>query len=250
MRATKPMADALDDREALRSLLDSTQAVLFDFDGPVCDLFAGRPTTCVADKIKAETRRAWGALDQDVEDCHDAHGVLRRLREAWDRPAPTSRSCQPLEWAEAAVTMHEYAAVTSAEPAAGVVGCVDLLLDLGRRLMIVSDTAEGPVREYLERAGLEAKFEAVRGRDPHDARRVKPDPDCLIRSLNHLGLPPDSCLFIGDQLTDLMAARSASIRFLGYARDEERATAMRRAGADGVVASHAPVMDAARLLLS
>jgi len=79
---------------------------------------------------------------------------------------------------------------------------------------------------------------------------MKPDADVVLRALEDLdGLAPSRALLVGDQLTDLRAAKSAGVRFLGYTHDRKRRQQMRRNGADGVVSSHAPVIAAARGLL-
>ncbi|MZE77976.1 hypothetical protein GTY57_13445, partial [Streptomyces sp. SID5475] len=45
------------DPAALGALLASVKCVLFDFDGPVCDLFARHPAPDVADTMRARLRR-------------------------------------------------------------------------------------------------------------------------------------------------------------------------------------------------
>lgn len=226
-------------------------AVLLDFDGPVCDLFGDVPTAHIAEEIKVMARLEWGALDRKVEDCDDSHGILQRLRDMLDGEAPAVRSRVPLGLANTIVTGHEYAAVNSAVQAPDVENLLDALLDLGKRLVIVSNNAEEPVWHYLKHAGLESKFFAVHGRDPGEPRRMKPDPDVVLRALKDLdGLDPSRALLVGDQLTDLRAAKSAGVRFLGYTQDRKRRQQMRRNKADGVVSSHAPVIAAARELLN
>jgi phosphoglycolate phosphatase len=221
--------------------------VLFDFDGPVCDLFRGASTRDVAEEIKRAAQRHWGDLDPNVRACDDSHGILLHLRDMYDR-RPGSR--RPLELAEGIVTRQETRAVGQATPTPHLGTLVDLLLELGMRLAIVSNNAEQPIRTYLELHGLDAKFEGIFGRDREDARRMKPDPHCVKRAREHLCLPAASCLVVGDQLTDLKAARSAGTCFLGHVQDEERAGDLRLSGADFVVSSHLPVIEAARKLLA
>ncbi|WP_270891966.1 HAD family hydrolase [Streptomyces sp. DHE17-7] len=100
----------------------------------------------------------------------------------------------------------------------------------------------------MGRLGLEPKFDGVFGRSPHDARLMKPHPDCVHRALRHLALPSSDCLLVGDQLTDLDAARSAGTGFLGLTRAAERARQMAERGADAVVSSYLPVLRAADAL--
>ncbi|MFJ4084777.1 HAD family hydrolase [Streptomyces iakyrus] len=243
------MTDATADEDALVRLLGPTRAVLFDFDGPVCDLFGGASTRDVAEEVKRAAQRHWGTLDPDVSACTDSHGILLKLRDMYDRPSRPPRCRRPLDLAEGIVAQQEAGAVGRATPAPYVEEVVDALLGLGMRLVMVSNNAEEPIRTYLEAHGLDAKFEGVFGRDPDDARRMKPDPDCIKRARQHLGLPAASCLMVGDQLTDLKAARSAGTCFLGYTEDEGRAEEMRRSGADFVVSSHLTVLAGTRRLL-
>ncbi|MFD2691594.1 HAD family hydrolase [Streptomyces phyllanthi] len=252
MAVTRPTSDGADDAAALRELLSETQAVLFDFDGPVCDLFGGVPTSHIAREIKDMAREEWGALDQEVEDCDDSHGVLRHLRDMVDRREADSLDRAPLEKADGILTRHEYAAVRSARLTPHLDTLLDALRDLGKRLVVVSNNAEGPVRDYLGRQGIEARFEAVCGRDPYEPRLMKPDPYLVMLALEGLGgVDPARALMIGDQVTDLKAARAAGVRFLGYTGDANRAQEMREMrlrDADPVVRSHAPVIAACALL--
>ncbi|MCZ4510177.1 HAD family hydrolase [Streptomyces sp. ActVer] len=234
---------------ALRQLLHGVDAVFFDFDGPLCDLFGQKPTAHIAEEIKVMARLEWGALDRDVEDCHDSHGILHRLRDMLDG-TPAQRCREPLDEANTIVTRYEYEAVNSAVQAPDVEPLLDVLLDLRKRLVVVSNNAEDPVQQYLKRADLQSRFEAVCGRDPHEPRRMKPHPDAVRRALTAVGdMDPAKALLVGDQLTDLQAARAAGIRFLGYTQNKRRRRQMKRNGADGVVASHASVLVAARALV-
>ncbi|MEU6776366.1 HAD family hydrolase [Streptomyces sp. NPDC046759] len=242
------MGGPLDESVALRRLIRRARAVLLDFDGPVTDLFGDEPTAPVADEIKDVVRGIWGDLDRDVEECDDSHGILRHLRNMFDRPAATPRDPRALSEAEAIVTRHEYTAVKRAEPAPGAVELVEALAGIGLRLVIVSNNSDGPVREFLENNGLQSRFEAVVGRDPYELRHMKPDPYPVHRALAILDLPAAQTLLIGDQLTDLRAARAAGTAFLGHTPSAEGARQMGNQGAQAVVRTHAPLIAAARSL--
>lgn len=250
------MTDATDDQDALLRLLADTRAVLFDFDGPVCDLFRGVPTDDVAEQVKEAARPYWGwrdpedrgRLDPDVESCDDSHGILRCLRDMYERPALKKLSPEPLELAELIVTEQETKALRAAVQAPHIVTLVDLLRELGMRLVVVSNNAEGPISTYLQQPDFHRKFEGVFGRDPHDARRMKPEPHCVVRALEHLGLPASSCIVIGDQLTDLKASLAAGTCFVGYTQEEIRAREMKQGGANAVVSTHSSLITAAEKL--
>ncbi|MFI8948029.1 HAD family hydrolase [Streptomyces sp. NPDC053750] len=236
--------ETVDDPAALLRAFGSVRAVLFDFDGPVCDLFAGSTTMDVAEQVKRMARQYWGPLDPSVDKCTDSHGILGPLREMYERSVRRP-SALPLKLAEVAVTALERRAVRTAVPTPHLHAFVDLLLARGKRLVVVSNNAEGPIRDCLGRLGLGPKFDGVFGRSPHDARLMKPHPDCVHRALRHLALPAADCLLVGDQLTDLGAARSAGTGFLGLTHHAGRALQMAEGGADAVISSYLPVLRAA-----
>ncbi|MGW0824909.1 HAD family hydrolase [Streptomyces sp. NPDC002845] len=249
MTATGHTSGGAEDPHPLPGLLSTAQAVLFDFDGPICDLFGTTSTSGIARKVKKMARQQWNTLDPAVEQCDDSHDILRLLSDMVDRSEPSSLDRTPLTTANDIITDFEYVAVNSAEPAQHIHTLLDALLDLDKRLGVVTNNAEGPVRRFLELRELDSKFETVCGRDPHEPRLMKPDPGLVLRALKNLGgMEPAGALMVGDQLTDLSAARSAGVRFLGCTSDDGRAEEMRREGADHVVGSHAPVVRACGLL--
>jgi phosphoglycolate phosphatase len=243
------LTDVIEEQVAVLGLLGSAQAVLFDFDGPVCDLFGGASTAHVANDVKRKVRKVWPALDPKVEACTDSHGILRHLRDMYDRRPPGKLDASPLAVAEGIVADFESGSVPNAQTAPHFVALVHLLLELRMRLAIVSNNAEGPIREYLQLIGLQDNFE-VFGRDPRNAGRMKPDPFCVEKARARLSLKASECLLIGDQITDLKAARAVGTLFLGYTRDGVRKRQMKHYGANAVVSSHLPVVTAARTLIS
>ncbi|MFF1376415.1 HAD family hydrolase [Streptomyces sp. NPDC058308] len=236
--------------DAPAGLLAAARAVLFDFDGPVTPFFERYATPPIAAEIKALLKETGGPLPAAVQECHDAHRLLRLLRsEMFRDETPGHEDQKTLERAEAIVTAHEYAAVADAPLDAHVRGLLATLRRLGKRLVVVSNNAEGPVGAYLERHHLDVFFERVFGRDPHELLHMKPDPDCVYRALGHLRAAPGECLLIGDQLTDLAAAAEVGVPFLGYARSAAEAAEMRRKGAVWADTSLAPLRRTADGLL-
>jgi phosphoglycolate phosphatase len=239
---TRPPVDT---RTCLPKLLSGTRAVLFDFDGPVCDLFGGRSTRPIAREIKDMARRKWNVLDHAVEACEDSHGVLRYLGEMRARAQDDSLDPTTLDTADDIVTRHEYEAVRGAVPAPEIHTVVDALLGLGKRLVIVTNNAEGPVREFLEHCSMSGKFEAVCGRDRRHPHRMKPDPSSVHCALSRLGgMHPADAVLVGDQVSDLQAAASAGVRFLGYSSDDERSGNLRQRGACCVIRAHTELVEA------
>ncbi|MGW6291260.1 HAD family hydrolase [Streptomyces sp. NPDC055058] len=234
---------------ALPALLAGTEAVLLDFDGPVCDLFGPVPTAHVAAEIKTMARGHWGRLDREVEDCHDSHGILPRLGDMADKHRPEHLPREPLRLAHEIVTRYEYEAVRTARPTPLSGELLREFRRSGLPVVVVTNNAAGPVRDYLAREGLAGHVAGVCGRDPDEPRRMKPDPYLVDRALELLGGPDRTrVLLIGDQVTDLEAAQRAGVRFLGCTGDRDKRRRMEGLGADGAVASLGPVTRAARRL--
>ncbi len=49
-----------------------------------------------------------------------------------------------------------------------------------------------------------------------DVKRPKPDPESLVKILNHFGLTPHEAIYIGDSEIDELAAKAAGIPFVAY----------------------------------
>jgi HAD superfamily hydrolase (TIGR01509 family) len=49
----------------------------------------------------------------------------------------------------------------------------------------------------------------------HDVRKIKPDPEALLLASKKLGIPPEHCIYIGDDEKDVLAARAAGMTPLG-----------------------------------
>ncbi|MEU6122690.1 HAD-IA family hydrolase [Streptomyces sp. NPDC047123] len=220
----------------LAGLIAPVRFVLFDFDGPICHLFAGQPAKRVAqDMVKWLERRGLGDLLTDTERAEpDPYTVLRAV----DRRSPGSDLIDELEqW----LTRKELDAVRTAFPTAHVDPLIRTWTAVGARLAVTTNNAPGPVERYLATRGLQECFARhIYGRT-RDLGLLKPDPHCLNRALRALGADPQRTLMIGDTPSDCEAARRAGVGFLGYARDDHKAEVLRKAGAKHLVGSLEPV---------
>jgi phosphoglycolate phosphatase len=79
-------------------------------------------------------------------------------------------------------------------------------------------------RVVLEMFGLVRYFDHVQGTDGFPA---KPNPDVIYRALEALKAEPGDCLFVGDSIADMEAARRAGVRSCavkyGYGNPQELA---------------------------
>lgn len=97
-------------------------------------------------------------------------------------------------------------------------GTAELLAALEARALpwgVVTNKAERFTRPLLEALALLERAACVIGGDT--ATRAKPHPDPLIHAARHVGLEPEYCLYVGDDLRDVQAARAAGMPVIAVA---------------------------------
>ncbi|WP_435847658.1 HAD family hydrolase [Streptomyces fumanus] len=234
---TEPAADT----ERLRRRAAGVRYVLWDFDGPICRLFAGHSAAGVAADLVdwLAGRGLPGLLAEAERHSPDPHAVLRAV----DRRLPGSDLVAELE---ERLTQQELRAARSAMPTAYADPLIRTWSAVGARLAVATNNSPRVVTAYLGGRGLLGCFAPhVYGRT-RELSRLKPDPHTLHRALGALGADPAAALFIGDSPSDHEAARRAGVPFLGYARDARKRALLRDAGADTVVGSLEPLLGLVR----
>ena len=89
----------------------------------------------------------------------------------------------------------------------------DVLADLGGKYKIAMATNRGKtVHEVLEFFELTSYFDLAVG--VNDVDRPKPDPDMLLKCLEHFGVAAGEAAYVGDQETDRQSAESAGVPFV------------------------------------
>ena len=230
------------DPHELRDLSGRARVVLWDFDGPICRLFAGHSAERVASDLVSwlESRGLHGLLTETERESLDPHVVLRAV----DRRHPGSDLVAELE---ERLTQEELRAASSAWPTAYADPLIRTWAAVGSRLAITTNNSPRVVRTYLAGRGLADCFAPHISGRTRELHHLKPHPHCLNRALNAMGVAPGDALMIGDTPSDREAAEGAGVPFLGYARNERKARLLKAAGADVVLDSLEPLL---RLLRS
>ncbi|MBB4687401.1 HAD family hydrolase [Amycolatopsis jiangsuensis] len=207
-------------------LLDQAAALFLDFDGPVCSVFAGLPATVVADQLRSVLADA-GHTDfpGSVATSSDPFAVLKYA---------ASLSEDDARYVEAAFTAHEVEAMTTAETTEGAHELIQAWHASGRPLAIVSNNSAAAISTYLDFHGIRPLVDVVSARENADVGLLKPSPYLLNQAVRALAIPAERCVFVGDSLTDVEAAKAAGVRVIGYANKPGKRERFTRAEADAI----------------
>ncbi|UCM89606.1 HAD family hydrolase [Streptomyces marincola] len=223
----------------MRELISNASCVLFDFDGPVCRLFAVHTAESIARRLRglAAELSVSALLTPELRTSPDPHRVLRGIARA--RPAPGV-----LSRLEAALTREEISAAATAPPTPYAAALIAALSTRGRQVAIATNNSPLAAEHYLNRHKLAGYVGGrVHGRT-QDVSLLKPHPDSLLRALASTRTAPREALMIGDSVADFEAARAAGVAFLGYAFEKSGEEQLLAAGARDVVRSLEHVLTA------
>jgi phosphoglycolate phosphatase len=205
--------------DELAGLLANARALLLDFDGPICSVFAGSP----ADQLARQLRTLLPDHGEHLADLANPHEALIYA---------TRFSVDVVRQVEAALHDGEVHAVATAVPTPGA---HELITTAGIPIAVVSNNTSDAVRRYLTEHGYDPHVCHVEGRDPLDPGHMKPSPYLLQRAMEALRRPPNRCVLIGDSISDIEAAHSAGTRSIGYANRPGKLLSLTEAGADAAV---------------
>jgi HAD superfamily hydrolase (TIGR01549 family) len=218
------------------SLVDAVAgagALLLDFDGPVCKVFAGRPAPVVADELRRQVAPG-EETPPEIDSPHELY-IWRATR----RPDLAG-------WLDDALTASEVAAVQLAAPTPHAHDVIRTAARAGLGVAIASNNAESAIRAYLDLHGI-CDVAAIRGRPYADPAGMKPNPRMVISAAEALGFRPEDCLFVGDSTTDMESSKRAGTLGIGFAKSPCRRSALAGAGAHYVVDEMGELLNAIRV---
>ncbi|MET9976858.1 HAD family hydrolase [Streptomyces microflavus] len=222
--------------ESLTSTVAATSGVLFDFDGPVCDVFAGHPAPGIARELAGILAQIDAPTGERALETDDPMEVLRLAPHVGE---------DAVRRIEEALTSAEVSAVKAAGiPVTGAVDSLRAAHSSGRRVAIVSNNSAACVREFLTLHDLDRFVHRVVGRCPNRPDLMKPSPFSLERAAKELGVRASTCTLIGDSTTDIEAAARAGSMAIGFANKPGKEEGLVAAGAKTIVTTMVTVADA------
>lgn len=95
------------------------------------------------------------------------------------------------------------------QPREGVLEYLIRGKELGLKLAIASSSSKKWVTTYLERLGILPYFDCIHTSD--DVKKVKPDPELYIKTINYFKLQPEEAIVFEDSANGSLAAIRAGI---------------------------------------
>jgi len=221
----------------LDTLAHRTRHVLIDFDGPLCEIFAGTPGGDVADELRHELLAGGIDLPSTAETTDDPLEVFRAVADLNGQAAAI---------AQALLTALEVRAVQTARPTPGSADLIVTAIRTGRTVTVVTNNSTAAVIAYLTRQHLGSYVGQIIGRDDPDPDLMKPSPYRVRIAVGALRAEPQDCVFIGDTVTDVLAGLLGGVAVIGYANKPGKAEALSQAGARAVTTDLAEITTALR----
>lgn len=220
----------------LTELLARTKYLLLDFDGPICSVFAGRPSRTIAIELFELIRAAELPVPACIEDTGDPLEVLRYV---------ATINAKLAARVERTLRAAEVDAIRTARPTPHADEVIRAWRRGGRRASIVSNNSSAAIVAYLAAHGIDT--DVVVGRTSSDPSLLKPSPHLVVEAMRALDANPhrEAYVLVGDSVSDVTAARGAAISSIGYANTEGKRSVLSRAGADIVIDDMETLRDAA-----
>ncbi|MEV6634386.1 HAD-IA family hydrolase [Actinoplanes sp. NPDC051470] len=213
----------------LAGLLVEVDAILLDFDGPVCSIFAGYPAHDVAAELVELLRHHDVDLPPGLAGEADPLEVLR-----W---TGSTGNYDVTRAVEEALCTAERRAVGTAAPTPYGRETIVAARQAGLPVAVVSNNSAGAVTAYLTLHRLEGHVAHVIGRAFAEPARMKPNPEPILHAVRALEVSPSRCVLVGDSMSDIEGARAAGTQVLAFANRPEKVDRFSKAEPDALITS-------------
>jgi len=222
----------------LVQVLSRAKHVMFDFDGPVCSVFAGHPAPEVATRL----RSLIGVTVELPADLVDESDPMMFLHATPALPAKLAELVRQQFHAE------ELAAIGTAEPTPGAHDAIAECHRVGKVVTVVSNNGADAVEAYLRHHDLARFVTFVSARRSPNPELLKPNPHLLLGAMEATRQQPEESVLIGDSVTDIEAAHAAKSAAIGYANKRGKQDIFASAGVDVIIFDMQSITHTVRLL--
>lgn len=209
----------MSDRLKGQHMLAGVSCLIFDFDGPLCDVFSGLSAPTVARRLEE--------LAGQKFDTEDPLVVAQRCR--------LTASSAVADLVEDALIAHEVHAIETAHANDAGVSMMLAGRSAGYTVAVVSNNSADAVNRFLVLRGLQGVVQAVVGRQYRRPDLMKPNPWPLRHALNVLHVAPTAAILVGDSVTDVEANHAAGMRCIALANKPGKRDAFVQTSADYVI---------------
>ncbi|MCG8614664.1 MAG: HAD family hydrolase, partial [Desulfobacterales bacterium] len=176
------------------------KTVLFDFDGVIAD--------------SLDYAFNWFSFAANKFDVDLPFDDPAGFKASFIEPFPEFYKFAGFDWDNEKDAIYEaYVGYHAAHPVGLVDGIEEVISELGSdpevKLGIVSSNDQNVLDHNLTHHGLAGYFDVVIGVTKDLSIPLKPDPTSLLMALSRLGSSPGESVYIGDQPSDILAARNA-----------------------------------------
>jgi beta-phosphoglucomutase-like phosphatase (HAD superfamily) len=140
-----------------------------------------------------------------------------------------------VEQVEAALRESELAAIRQAEPTPYAREVILACAQTGRTVAVVSNNAKAVIESYLTEHDLIRSVGVIVGRFSADPRLLKPSPRPILEAIRLVDTDSQGCTLVGDTPADIVSAKAAGIRSIGYANKPGKREKLTALGADVVI---------------
>lgn len=212
---------------ALDNILSQARYLIFDFDGPICDLTAAMPPG-TADQLRELIRTEAADMPGSIVEASDPVEVIARAVAI--SPSLAARLDEEL-------TSIEQTAAGTARPAAYVHEALAACRDSGRTPAIISRNSAQAVSTYLAKHGLADQARNVTAQASFPPGHLQTFPHLLEDTIHALGATPDGCALITATEAGIDTAQGIGARPIGYATTSATAERLTTAGAGSTIPS-------------
>lgn len=188
----------------MRDCFTGLKAVIFDFDGTLAE------TNIDFAKMRQRTYdlvREWGLWEEGMGEDRYVLEVIEAAKAKLEPEGAADFGRQ----AERVLIEVEMETVGVSAPYEGVPEALQMLLDHGYRIGIITRNARECVDQFLARHPLPHEVCLTR----EEVALVKPDAQHLLAALEKMGLQPGDVVMVGDHRSDIECGRAAGARCAG-----------------------------------